>query len=252
MADWKTMKLIGLDTETTGLSLEEDRVFEVGLVIFEAGEKIEEWGQLLNPQRPLSEDSRRKTGITDKDLEGKPLFKDVAQEILERIKDGVLVGYNLLFFDLPILAAEMRRVGLDMPQRPAIDVLVLARGLVKQGRHSLQDMLARYALTAETAHRATADAEATIRLLFAMAPELPSDLDDLLEVQRAWADEYRIKRASWRKRKAEKDDLVLQPEAPRAEITDGKIRLGPAYLYGLEPDPIRAFLSMYLTGGRPG
>ncbi len=251
MANWKDHALVGLDTETTGLSPVEDRIFEIGLVTYSGGEKVEEWSRLVNPGRPLSAESVQKTGVRDEDLQGYPPFREVAAEVVDRIRDRVLVGYNLLSFDLPMLQAELKRVGLEFPRCWLVDVLVFARGLVSQGRHSLGDMIARYGLTMETAHRATADADAVVRLLLAMAPELPLELDALVELQAQWAQEQRARRATWRQRSGERTAL-LQPEAsPSAALTDaaGRVRLGPGYLYGRETDPLRAFLAMFMARG---
>lgn len=249
MPAWKDLSLVGMDTETTGLSLIEDRIFEIGLVTYVGGEKVEEWSRLVNPGRPLSAESVAKTGVRDEDLAGCPPFRDIALEVINRIRHRVLVGYNLLSFDYPMLQAELRRLDLDMPSCSLVDVLVFARGLVHQGRHSLQDMVARYGLTMETAHRATADADAAVRLLLHMAPELPQDLEALSELQAQWAEEQRARRATWRQKPAEKTAL-LQPEtAPSVSLTDtsGRVRLGPGYLYGRETDPLRAFLAQYMS-----
>lgn len=252
MVKWKDQDLVGLDTETTGLSPVEDRIFEIGLVTYSRGVKVEEWSTLLNPGRPLSPDSVQKTGIRDEDLRDRPSFGDVVAEVLDRIRDRILVGYNLLSFDMPMMQAELGRLGLPMPRCSPVDVLVFARGLVKQGRHSLGDMMARYGLTMETAHRATADADAVVRLLLAIAPELPPDLEGLLELQSQWAEEYRTRRATWRQRPGERA-VLLQPEVSPASAlraADGRVRLGPGYLYGRETDPLKAFLSMFFSRGK--
>ncbi len=252
MADWKDQTLVGLDTETTGLSSAEDRIFEIGLVTYAAGKKIEEWSRLLNPGRPLSAESVQKTGVRDEDLTGCPMFSEVVAEVLDRIRDRILVGYNLLLFDMPMLQAELRRLGLEMPRCWPVDVLVFARGLVKQGRHSLGDMVSRYGLTMETAHRATADADAVVRLLLAMAPELPPDLDALMELQTQWAEEYRARRATWRQKPTERSVLLQAEATVSASLHDsaGRVRLGPGYLYGRETDPLRAFLAQFMARGR--
>lgn len=252
MTAWKDMTLVGLDTETTGLSPVEDRIFEVGLVTYQGGEKVEEWSRLLNPGRPLSAESVQKTGVRDEDLAGCPPFRDVVHEVLDRIHGRVLVGYNLLSFDLPMLQAELKRLQLVMPPCSLVDALVFARGLVAQGRHSLQDMVARYGLTMETAHRATADADAVVRLLLAMAPDLPPDLDALMELQAQWVEAQRARRATWRQKSGEKAALLESEAAPSASLMDasGRVRLGPGYLYGRETDPIRAFLTLFMARRR--
>jgi len=247
------MTLIGFDTETTGLSTTEDRIFEIGLTTFESGKLIDTYGQMIDPMRELSKTTVEKTGVNQEDLVGKPHFAAVVEEILNRIRGGVIVGYNLLSFDLPILAEELGRLNLEMPEIRPIDALVFARELVKKGRHRLTDMVRHYGLTMDTAHRATADADATVRLLLAMAPDLPPELDDLLVLQKQWQEEFLARKATWRKgrdRPSRPQDSLLRQEYAASTLLktrDGKVTLGPAYLYGKETDPIRAFLEAYMA-----
>ena len=247
------MTLVGFDTETTGLSTVDDRIFEVGLTTFENGRQVENWGQLIDPVKELSKIAIEKTGVQPSDLEGKPPFSSVVDDVLKRLEGRVVVGYHLLGFDLPLLEAELARIGRKMPECWPVDALVFTRGLVKKGPHKLSDMIQHYGLTMETAHRATADADATVRLLLAMAPELPPDLDGLLVLQTQWQEEFRAKRATWRKKPGQpegrQDSLLRQEYAQSSNLVteDGKVTLGPGYLYGTEIDPIRAFVEAYVS-----
>lgn len=250
MPRWLDCTLVGFDTETTGLSFQDDRIFEIGLVSFENGVAVDNWGPMVDPIKALSKESLEKTGVTDDDLKGKPVFASIGPEIVDRMAGKIVVGYNILGFDLPMLEAELRRNGLAMPEFAAVDALVFARGLVKSGRHTLSDMVRHFGITMETAHRATADAEATVKLLLAMAPQLPPDLDDLIRLQSQWREEQRSARALWRK----KDDAPPSPETFLRQETassslkvdaEGRVSLGPSYVYGRETDPLRAFLIAY-------
>lgn len=249
MNPWMERPLIGIDTETTGLSVVEDRVFEVALVTFQGGAIADTFCELIDPQQTLGDIVVQKTGVRPQDLAGRPTFAQYAPDLVARMADQVLVGYNLLDFDLPILQAELARVGLRLPRCWAIDALVLARGLVKGGRHTLSDMAVRYGVEMATAHRATADAEATVRVLLAMAPDLPTDLDELVGLQAHWRDEQRARRAMWRNRAEEPQGagLLGAEVSAGARLVDdkGRVVLGPGYLYGREKDPLRAFISAY-------
>jgi DNA polymerase III epsilon subunit family exonuclease len=251
VSGWIDRPLIGIDTETTGLSVVEDRVFEVALVTFQGGEVIDSFSELIDPQQTLNDIVVSKTGVQPQELVGRPTFAQYAQDLAARMADQVLVGYNLLDFDLPILQAELARVGLRLPRCWAIDGLVLARGLVQGGRHSLSDMAVRFGVEMETAHRATADAEATVRVLLKMAPDLPADLDELVQLQAHWRDEQRARRAMWRQRSGDAQpqgaSLLGTDVGGTARLVDdqGRVVLGPGYLYGRERDPLRAFIAAY-------
>lgn len=253
MPRWQEMTLVGLDTETTGLDVNEDRVFEVGLVTFEAGQEVERFAPLLNPGRPLSPEASAKTGVRDDELADQPRLADVVDDLLTRLEGRVVVGYNVLGFDIPILTAEMRRLDRTLPDTPIIDVLVLARGLVRTGRHTLSDMVRHFGITMDAAHRATADADAVVRLLYAMAPNLPPELPDLLRLQVQWGEEQRARRASWRQRPDDGAEVAAARSVVSAPTDDGRISLGPSYVYGTETDPLRAFLIGYCnTTGSAG
>jgi hypothetical protein len=102
----------------------------------------------------------------------------------------------------------------------------------------------------DTAHRATADAEATVRLLRTMGKDLPQELDDLLRLQTQWQAEQRARRAMWRSKPDESSREVLRGDmAPAAGLVDEKGRpsLGPSYLYGKEIDPLRAYLQSWFN-----
>ena len=254
---WAEMTLVGFDTETTGLSVTEDRIFEVGMVSFEGGAVVDSYSRLIDPTRPLSQESVAKTGVSDADLHGKPAFQSIAAEVVARLEGRVVVGYNVLGYDLPLLENELKRVGLAMPNCWPVDVLVFARELVKGGRHNLGEMARQFGIAMETAHRATADAEASVKLLLAMGPQLPPELDALVRLQAQWREEQRARRAVWRQRQegtGQPEQLLRQETAPGASLVDdaGHVVLGPAYLYGREADPLRAFLATYTAQtGRP-
>ncbi len=241
---------MGLDTETTGLDVKNDRIFEIGLVTFENGQRIETWGELIDPTVELDEKVVETTGVTTADVAGKPLFAEVVGGIESRIRDRVVVGYNILGFDMPILGSEFDRLSRPVPPCQVIDALIFARQLVKAGRHRLGDMAAKFGVEMDTAHRATADADATVRLMLAMADQLPEDIDSLMRLQAQWDAQQRARRrAMWRKGDA--GGLIEGGSVP-VTVAEESLALGPGYLYGDEKDPLKAYIEQYadMTGGR--
>jgi len=246
MPAWIELPLLGFDTETTGLSVTEDRIFEIALITYKDGQVVEQWSKKLDPMRPLPPEVTRMTGISDVDLQGQPPFQLIAQDVMDRLNGQVIVGYNILDFDLPLLEAEFKRVGLSLPKCYPVDVLIFARELQRGGRHNLSEMMKNYGLVMETAHRAGADADASVRLLMAMASDLPRDLVDLLRLQTQWRDSQRARKATWRQR-SDGPALLRQEVGASAGFIDeqGRVSLGPKYLYGNETDPLRSFLITY-------
>ena len=105
--------LIIFDLETTGLSLSMDKIIEIAYVkIFPDG-RMKEDDIFLNPEMKISDESVAVHGIRNEDLEGKKIFRDVAQELWDVFSDCYYGGYNIINFDLPILRREFLRVGYD-------------------------------------------------------------------------------------------------------------------------------------------
>lgn len=125
------MREIAFDTETTGLDWAgDDRIIELGAVEMinhiPTGRTFRE---LINPGRPVSDDTVRITGITDEMLVDKPTFDDpsIMDAFLDFVGDGVLVAHNASF-DRGFLNAELTRYGRDIiPLERWVDTLDIAK-----------------------------------------------------------------------------------------------------------------------------
>ncbi len=236
---WNTGKFTVVDVETTGLKSEEDRVIEVGIVHFDAGQVTEKYGQLIHPGCSIPEEVVKLTGIKDADVQGKPAFGEVAAEILSHLSRGPIVGYNLSF-DKGFLSAELGRENLAWPDAPELDPLVFARQRHKgKGSKKLGAVAARLNISLENAHRAVDDAEATGHILIAFASQLPEELSDLVTLQAQWKQLQDQEMAMWRRNRGGGD--VLSAATPvSVQQEDGIRALGPAFLYGEDTDPLRA------------
>ncbi|MDZ4761480.1 MAG: exonuclease domain-containing protein [Alphaproteobacteria bacterium] len=122
------MREVVFDTETTGLDPRSDRIIEVGCVeIVNLMRTGKTYSTRIDPERPVSDDTTRITGITDADLRGRPRFLDVVKPLLDFIGEAQLVAHNASF-DRGFLNAELAR--LDHPQLSAdrfVDSADLAR-----------------------------------------------------------------------------------------------------------------------------
>ena len=101
-----------VDTETTGTNAETDRLLEVAAVKVWGGQIVDQFAQLINPQRSVPRRITRLTGITTAMVFDEPPAAEVLPGFLAFLGDGVLVAHNLPF-DLGFLNAELRRAGLD-------------------------------------------------------------------------------------------------------------------------------------------
>ncbi len=123
------MREIALDTETTGLDpAAGHRIIEIGCVELEnrfpTGATFQRY---VRPEREIPEDAARVHGITAEMLAEKPLFADIADELLEFLGDSAIVAHNASF-DIAFVNAELERAGrAPIDAARAIDTAAIAR-----------------------------------------------------------------------------------------------------------------------------
>ena len=142
------MREIVLDTETTGLKpAEGHRLVAVGCV--ELVDKVPTGGQfyqLLNPEREVPEEAANIHGLTNEILAGEPVFKDIADSLLNFIADSQLVIHNAEF-DMGFLNAELTRAGYqEIPLQHAFDTLILARRKFPGADNRLDGLCTRFGI----------------------------------------------------------------------------------------------------------
>jgi len=157
------MREIVLDTETTGLDpFQGHRLVEIGCI--ELLNRIptgQTFHRYLNPERSMPEEAFAVHGLTDGFLKDKPLFAEVADDLIAFLGEAPLVIHNA-GFDVGFLNAELERVGRPLIARERmIDTLMIARRKHPGGSNRLDDLCARYAIdnSRRTKHGALLDAE---------------------------------------------------------------------------------------------
>lgn len=159
------MRLVMLDTETTGLKVEEGhRLIEIGCVeCIDRRLSDRQFHVYLNPEREIDEGATQVHGWTWDQLKDKPLFSQVADELLEFVQGAALVIHNAEF-DLGFIDDELRRIGrpsLRSQVGSVIDSLATARDLHPGQRNSLDALCQRYGVRNEhrVLHGALLDAQ---------------------------------------------------------------------------------------------
>ena len=169
------MRQIVLDTETTGLSTAQGhRVIEIGCVeLVNRRLTGREYHRFLNPERDIDEGAERVHGISRASLEGQPFFADIAEELIEFLKDSELVIHNA-DFDVGFLEHELQLMKHPKPairdHAMVLDTLTLARDLHPGQRNSLDALCKRYDVDASKrdVHGALIDADLLARVYLAM------------------------------------------------------------------------------------
>lgn len=153
------------DIEATGILVAKDRIVEISILKIYPNGNRESRTWLVNPGIPIPKEVVEVHGITDEKVAGEPGFAELAPVIFEMIKGCDLGGYNSNRFDIPLLAEEMLRAGIDfdMKNMLSVDVQTIFH---KMEQRTLSAAYKFYCgKNLEDAHSAEADTQATYEVL---------------------------------------------------------------------------------------
>jgi len=151
--------LLCFDIEGTGVDPALDRIVQIAWRIENEASKL-----LINPGRPIPQESIEVHGITDEMVKDAPTFKHVASALLEEFKGCDLLGFNLTNYDVPILWEEFYRCGIvwDLSDTRVLDAGTLFK---RREERSLTAALRFYCdKELEGAHDALNDVNATLEV----------------------------------------------------------------------------------------
>ncbi|MFO7177617.1 MAG: 3'-5' exonuclease [Pseudomonadota bacterium] len=204
------LRIVAIDTETTGRDPAVDRIVEIACVVWANGDVVERKSWLVNPGRPIPKEAFDVHGISDDDVRDKPSFAELAEEVLSTMHGAVPLAYNA-DYDRSVLSAEVARLPAGTVNNPPaarrnvdwIDPLVWARELHKYEKSkALGEVSQRLGIAIPQAHRAEHDAEAALRVMlaFAVDPRVPRTYGALMQEQRRLARLHEEERRLWRSR----------------------------------------------------
>ena len=174
--------LVFFDLETTGVNIVKDRIIEISFVkVCPNGQEICKTRR-INPGMPIPPESTAIHGITDEDVKDCHTFKEIAKSLAAQIKGCDLAGYNSNRFDIPLLAEEFIRAGvdIDLNRRKFVDVQTIYHKMEQRTLAAAYKFYCNKDLN--NAHTAEADTMATYEVLKAQLdryPELQNDIDFL-------------------------------------------------------------------------
>lgn len=164
------------DLETTGTDVAKDRIVEIAVVKMMPDGQVHtlpvkegaENRMLINPGVPIPLEASMVHGIYDADVSGKPQFHHVAKDLFLFLHDCDLGGFNSNKFDIPLLAEEFLRAGIDfsLEGRNLVDVQVIFHLMEPRSLKAAYKFYCGKNL--EGAHEALADAKATREVFEAM------------------------------------------------------------------------------------
>lgn len=176
--------IVFFDLETTGTNITHDRIVEISVLKVFPNGKQDIKTKRINPEMPIPAESTAIHGITDEDVKDAPTFRQVAKSLADQIEGCDLAGFNSSRFDIPLLAEEFLRVGLDVDfsKKKLIDVQIIFH---KKEQRALEAAYRFYCdKNLEDAHSAEADTLATFEVLKAQLDkydDLPNDMAKLAE-----------------------------------------------------------------------
>lgn len=173
--------LVFFDLETTGINITKDRIVEISLLKVYPNGKEEIRSYRINPEMHIPEESTAIHGITDEDVKDCPTFKQLAKTLTDFLEGCDMAGFNSSRFDVPMLAEEFLRAGVDfdMSKRKFVDVQIIFH---KKEQRTLEAAYRFYCdKELENAHSAEADAVATYEVLKSQLEKYP-DLENDINV----------------------------------------------------------------------
>jgi DNA polymerase-3 subunit epsilon len=184
---WTEATYVGFDLETTGISPFSDSPVSYGFVTHQHdmwGLKVSREGGLVNPGVPIPNEASTIHGITDAMVADAPALNEAIERLASTLSSlwrdgGVVVGMNVSY-DLTMVDSLCRRLGLASlkkrgPVGPVMDILILDRHFDKwrKGSRRLSDLCGQYGVILDSAHSASADAEAALEIFEVLLGKYP-------------------------------------------------------------------------------
>ena len=189
-----TKPLVVFDLETTGLDLVKDRIIQISYIKVYVDGREERQNLLVNPGIPIPAEVVQLTGISNDDVKDQPTFKELAARLADAFHGCDFAGFNSNHFDVPLLAEEFLRAGIDFDFSKCrlIDAQTIFHKMERRNLAAAYKFYCGRKMEDDfTAHRADQDTEATYRVLQAeldmYAPgrqeeeerQLHNDMDEL-------------------------------------------------------------------------
>lgn len=150
-----------LDVETTGLDpYWGDRICEIAVLKTKGTKILDRFETLVNPGRTIPLQAASVNGITDDMVKNAPFFRDIAWNVMNSLKDSVIVAHNAPF-DLGFLLAELSIIKLFPPENDVIDTLSIARRYYSFPSNSLGNIARHLGISTVAEHRAFGDVRIT-------------------------------------------------------------------------------------------
>ena len=173
------------DTETTGLSSKYEKIIEIGAVKFDKNGIIDTYSVLINPEKTISSEITRITGITNEMVADCKTFSEITPSFLNFINETKLVAHNAKF-DIGFVNAELEKTpynNLRKSQCNAVDtVKVTQKVFPALPCYKLQELAKHFNIKVDAAHRAYDDARVCMELFVICMKQAASTIATSLQL----------------------------------------------------------------------
>lgn len=237
-----TKSLCVFDLETTGLQINTDRIVQIAIIKLNPSGVRTELNQLINPEMIIPQEVIDIHGVSNELIQDKPTFSQFAPELIEFIGDADLAGYNSNKFDIPVLAEEFLRVGInfDFSFRKFIDIQNIFHKMEQRTLAAAYKFYCGEEM--KNAHDALYDTQATLDVFLAQlerykeTPELKSktDVTSLAEFSRAGS--FELIDLAGRLAKNEKGEAVYNFGKHKGKTIKEVSKIEPGYFGWMTSD----------------
>ena len=221
--------LLFFDLESTGLNVATDRIVEISVVKVSPDGSHEVITRRINPTIPISEEARRIHGISNEDVNDCPTFKEIAKSLAPWMSGCDFAGYNSTKFDIPLLAEEFLRAGVDFDfrKRKMVDVQNIFHKMEQRTLSAAYKFYCNKSL--ENAHSAEADTMATYEVLKAQLDKYPDVLKNDVDMLADFSTKTRFVDYAGRIVLNDKDIPVFNFGKHKGQSVENIFKVEPSY-----------------------
>lgn len=234
-----TKPLVVFDLETTGLDLVKDRIIQISYIRVSPDGTESRENIFVNPEKSIPVEVVELTGICDEDVANCPTFREIAPALAKKFEGCDFAGFNSNHFDIPMLAEEFLRAGIDFDfaKSRLIDAQTIFHKMERRNLAAAYKFYCGRKMEDDfQAHKADQDTEATYRVLQAeldmYAPgrqeeaerQLNNDMDELAKFSKVNDNVDFAGRIVWKEMKDRNGNVILDK--------DGNIRMHEVFNFG--------------------
>lgn len=221
--------LLFFDIESTGLNIATDRIVEISAVKVMPNGDEHIKTRRLNPTVPISPEAQAIHGISNEDVIDCPTFKEIAKSLAQWMTGCDIAGYNSIKFDIPLLAEEFLRAGVDFDfrKRHMVDVQNIFHKLEQRTLTAAYKFYCKKEL--ENAHSAEADTIATYEILKAQLDRYPDVLNNDVSMLADFSTRSRLVDYAGRIVLNDKDEPIINFGKHKGKTVEDVLRTEPSY-----------------------